>query len=67
MNMANALHVDRHSNLSQKELLNEYVHKNKPVILTDAARKWPAIGKWTPDFFKKNYGHITKEVDRFSR
>lgn len=63
MNMANALHVDRHSNLSQKELLNEYVHKNKPVILTDAARKWPAIGKWTPDFFKKNYGHITKEVD----
>lgn len=60
--MKNALHVDRRTGLSRKELLNEYVHKNKPVILTDVTKDWPAMGKWTPDFFKAKYGHLTKEV-----
>lgn len=63
MNSIKALHVDRHSNLSRNELLAEYVNKNKPVILTDAAKDWPAVGKWTPEFFKTHYGQITKEVN----
>lgn len=62
MDRGNALRVDRRANIGQKELLNEYVLKNKPVIITDVAKKWPAVGKWTPDFFKANYGSITKEV-----
>ncbi len=63
MNTTKVLHVDRHSDISRQELLTEYVNKNKPVILTDAAKKWPAVGKWTPDFFKTHYGHISKEVN----
>jgi hypothetical protein len=63
MNAANVLHVDRHPNLSRQDLLSKYVEKNRPVILTDAAKKWPAVGKWTPEFFKYNYGHISKEVN----
>ena len=54
--------VDRRSGLSQKELLHEYVLADKPVILTDAVKEWKAIGKWTPEFFKKNYPKITKEI-----
>ncbi len=55
--------VDRHKNLSQSELINEYVSKGKPVILTEAALPWKAIEKWTPEFFKTNYGHIERSVN----
>ncbi len=54
--------IDRHAHLSQKDLINEYVAKRKPVILTEAASQWKALEKWTPDFFKSNYGHIEKSV-----
>ncbi|MBL0339738.1 MAG: cupin-like domain-containing protein [Bacteroidetes bacterium] len=57
------LTVDRHKNLSQKELINEYVLKGKPVILTEAALPWVAMKKWTPDFFKTKYSHIEKTVN----
>jgi hypothetical protein len=54
--------LDRHSGLSKKDLLNNYVNKSIPVILTDAAADWPAFTKWSPDFFKNKYGHLKIEV-----
>jgi histone arginine demethylase JMJD6 len=54
--------IDRRSNLSRKELIKEYIEPSIPVILTDAAEKWKAVGKFTPEFFKTKYGHMTKEV-----
>jgi histone arginine demethylase JMJD6 len=48
--------IDKREKLSRKEFLHEYVLKNKPVVITDAAREWPAVSKWTPQFFKENYG-----------
>ncbi|MBK7270540.1 MAG: cupin-like domain-containing protein [Flavobacteriales bacterium] len=61
MNKGNVLRVDRHATIGQKELLNEYVNNNKPVIITDSAKQWPAVGKWTPEFFKKNYPKVSRE------
>jgi hypothetical protein len=54
--------VDKRSNLSRKEFIEEYVKPAKPVVLTDAVSKWEALGKFTPQFFKEKYGHLTKEV-----
>ena len=54
--------IDRREKLSQKELIKEYVEPGIPVIITDAVKNWPALGKITPEFFKNNYGHFTKEV-----
>jgi histone arginine demethylase JMJD6 len=54
--------IDRRSKLSRKELMEEYIDPAIPVIITDAVDHWPAMGKFTPEFFKKNYGHISKEV-----
>ena len=34
------LTIDKRSNLSQQELLNEYVKPGRPVVLTDVARRW---------------------------
>ncbi|MEX1132047.1 MAG: cupin-like domain-containing protein, partial [Flavobacteriales bacterium] len=56
-------HIDRYSDLSRQQLLSKYVNKNRPVILTDTAKRWPAVGKWTPEFFKTRYGKISKEVN----
>ena len=57
--------IDKRENLSRKEFLNEYVLKNLPVVLKDACKDWKAIGKWTPEFFKENYG--TRTVPVFER
>ncbi|KAJ3001028.1 hypothetical protein HDV02_000097 [Globomyces sp. JEL0801] len=43
--------IDRRSNLSMKEFIEEYGIPNKPVILTDVVTKWPAMKKWNFDFF----------------
>lgn len=55
--------IDKRTNLSHEEFINEYVSKSLPVVLTDAAKDWKAIGKLTPEFFKKNYPHITKNIN----
>ncbi|MES2274568.1 MAG: cupin-like domain-containing protein [Bacteroidota bacterium] len=55
--------VDRHANLGKHEFLNYYVRNSLPVVLTDAAKDWPAMKKFTPQYFKDNYAHITKVVD----
>ncbi|MEO8149014.1 MAG: cupin-like domain-containing protein [Bacteroidia bacterium] len=55
--------IDKRSNISQKEFINEYVNKSIPVVITDLAAKWPGMGKLTPEFFKTNYGNVENEVD----
>jgi histone arginine demethylase JMJD6 len=54
--------IDKRSNISQQELLREYIEPGIPVVLTDATRDWRAMGKFTPAFFKHTYGHLTKEI-----
>jgi histone arginine demethylase JMJD6 len=48
--------VDKREKLSRREFLYDYVLKNRPVVITDAVRDWPALSKWTPAFFAENYG-----------
>jgi histone arginine demethylase JMJD6 len=55
--------IDKRTNLSHEEFIKEYVNKSLPVILTDAAKDWKAMGKLTPAFFKENYPHITKTIN----
>ncbi|HVW83944.1 MAG TPA: cupin-like domain-containing protein [Bryobacteraceae bacterium] len=62
---ATLLQVDKREKLSRKEFLHEYVLKNRPVVLKDAARDWKALSKWTPEFFREHYG--LKKVPVFER
>jgi len=57
--------IDKRENLSRKEFLNEYVLKNRPVVIKDAAKHWKALSKWSPDFFREKYG--SKKVPVFER
>lgn len=54
--------IDKRSNLSRRELIKEYIEPGLPVVLADAARAWPAMGKVTPAYLKERYGHLTREV-----
>lgn len=47
--------IDRRSaaDLSLEEFKREYEAGNRPVILTEAIRKWPAMEKWTDEYLVK--------------
>src|SRR3712207_5711244 len=55
--------IDRRSGLTAEQFTAEYADPLKPVILTDAIAHWPALGKWSPAFFRERYGDLRVEVD----
>jgi hypothetical protein len=57
--------VDRRDRLSVKEFKHEYLHRNRPVVITDAFEDWPARNKWTFDYFRARYGHLSTTVYRY--
>lgn len=48
--------IERRRNLSYDEFAQEYLFPLKPVIVTDVLNKWPAMERWTLDFFKSEFG-----------
>jgi hypothetical protein len=55
--------IDRRAGLTRAQFAREYLSPLRPVILTDAISHWRALGKWTPQFFKQEYGGLQVEVD----
>lgn len=50
--------IERRSNLLREEFIENYLKPKKPVVLTDLSKNWPALKKWTFDFFKKEHGDL---------
>lgn len=48
--------IERISGLSQAEFVRRYRKPRRAVILTDALQGWPALGRYTPEFFKREHG-----------
>jgi len=57
----NITEIERCSGLSQKEFYNKYVKNSLPVVVCDKA-EWTSTEKFTPEYFKSNYNHLTKTV-----
>jgi histone arginine demethylase JMJD6 len=55
--------IDRRAGLTRAEFEREYLSPPRPVILTDAMSHWRALGRWTPQFFKNEYGDLEVVVD----
>lgn len=55
--------IDRKAALNREEFGREYLSPPQPVILTDAISHWRALGRWTPQFFKQEYGDLQVVVD----
>lgn len=56
--------IPRVSHLSEREFLEKYYAANRPVIVEDVVREWPACSKWTLGFLKERFG---TEVVSFQR
>jgi Cupin-like domain len=54
--------IERRGRVTEQELLQDYYLANRPVIITDLASDWPALKKWTPDYFKAHFGDVEVEV-----
>ena len=49
--------VDIVANISPKEFHSKYYTQNKPLIIKDLAKQWPAYNKWNWDYFKDLVGN----------
>lgn len=50
--------VVRRANLSREAFKKEFLDPNLPVVITDLAKDWPGLNKWTWEFFKNTYGDL---------
>src|ERR1700720_3773189 len=55
--------IERRNNLSYEDFKRDYLFPHKPVVLIGATNKWPAMTKWTPDYFKNKYGAMKLTID----
>ena len=56
--------VDHISNPAKFEFNEKYGLKFKPVLIKGLTDKWGAKTKWTPDFFKNNFGNLEEPATR---
>lgn len=47
--------IPRVSNLSKEDFIAKYAYSGRPVVITDAAKNWSAVGKFSFQFFKRLY------------
>jgi len=61
--------IDRKSGLTRETFAKAYLAQHKPVVFTDLTANWPAINKWTIEYFKEKYGDLVVPVvsNNFSR
>ena len=54
--------VEKKYGLSYNEFAKDHLFANYPVVIGDACENWPAKDKFTPEFFRENYGHRDVKV-----
>lgn len=55
--------IDRRQGMSYGEFERDYLIPLRPVIVTDAMKSWPALGKWSPRFFRDHHGDIPITIE----
>jgi hypothetical protein len=54
--------IERRSNVSSADFLENYYVPNRPVILCGLMKDWQAPVKWTPEYLKKTCGDQRVEI-----
>ena len=55
--------IEHRSNLAYEEFAEKYLYPHKPVVITDALRSWRALSRWSPQFFKEEFGDMKFTID----
>ncbi len=50
--------IEKRSNLSREEFIENYLKPKRPVVFTDLAKDWPALNKWTFQWLRENHGDL---------
>lgn len=56
------LPISRVEKLAAGEFPSFYLEPNRPVVIKDLASSWPALKKWSPQFFATEYGSLPVKV-----
>src|SRR5262245_41754252 len=55
--------IEKRGGVSPRDFYRDYMQPRRPVVLTDALAGWPALGKWTPEFFAARWPDKTFDLD----
>jgi lysine-specific demethylase 8 len=56
--------IPRAAGLTSDAFQELHVEPGRPVILTDLSDAWPARSRWTPEWFRENYGSLIVPIAR---
>jgi hypothetical protein len=62
MKQLNLLPIPRAENLTASAFRKSYLASNRPVVIKDMATSWPAMEKWTPQYFAREYGSLRVKI-----
>ncbi|MEE9160948.1 MAG: hypothetical protein V3V73_04075, partial [Gammaproteobacteria bacterium] len=54
--------VEKVSLIEKKDFSDSYFKPLRPLVIKDLAKSWPALEKWTPDFFREQHGNKQVKV-----
>ena len=57
------LSVEKKYGMTYEEFAKDHLFASQPVVIGDASKEWIAKDKFTPDFFKSEYGSRTVKVE----
>jgi hypothetical protein len=53
---AKVAEIDRRDALPYAAFVRDYLSAHRPVLVKNAFPRWRALGKWTPEFFRREHG-----------
>jgi len=54
--------VEKVSLIDRKNFSDSYFKTLRPIVIQDLAKSWPALEKWSPDFFREQHGNKQVKV-----
>jgi hypothetical protein len=62
MNKLNLFPIPRVKSITAADFRHQYMEALRPAIITDMTSSWPALAKWTPQYFAEKYGELQVKV-----
>ena len=50
--------------LDEETFAEAFYYRNRPVVVRGGVAHWPAVGRWTPRYFKQHFGSVEIEYMR---
>ncbi len=54
--------VERRTTPEPEEFYRRYWAAHRPVVFTDTTARWPALRRWTPEFFRTKLANVRIEI-----